>query len=81
MSHIETRLLGCKTKQPLSFIVCGQFISRAGFIHHRRMFDENVLIMITEGTIYKLTRQGAYRFRRAVYPAARRRGAFRISLL
>lgn len=52
MLLIEPRLLGCKTKQPLTFIVCGQFISRAGFIHHRRIFDENVLIMITEGTIY-----------------------------
>ena len=54
MLLFEPRLLGCKTKQPLSFIVCGQFISRAGFIHHRRIFDENVLIMITEGTIYIL---------------------------
>ena len=46
------RMLGCKTVRPLSFTVCGQFISRSGFIHHRRLFDENVLIMITEGTIY-----------------------------
>ena len=52
MSHNEPRLLGCKTTKPLSFIVCGQFMSRSGFIHHRRLFDENVLIMMTEGTIY-----------------------------
>lgn len=48
----KPRLLGCKTKAPLSFSVCGQLISPSGFLHHRRCFDENVLIMVTEGTLY-----------------------------
>lgn len=51
-SQNQRRLLGCKTKSPLSFSVCGQLVSPSGFIHHRRRFDENVLIMITEGTLY-----------------------------
>lgn len=51
-SQSKWRLLGCKTKSPLSFSVCGQLVSPSGFIHHRRRFDENVLIMITEGTLY-----------------------------
>ena len=49
---IHNRMLGCMTKAPLSFSVCGQLISPSGFLHHRRRFDENVLIMITEGTLY-----------------------------
>lgn len=48
----KPRIFGCKTKNPLSFSVCGQLISPSGFLHHRRCFDENVLIMITEGTLY-----------------------------
>ncbi|MGN0666529.1 MAG: AraC family transcriptional regulator [Huintestinicola sp.] len=51
-THPDTRILGCKTKAPLSFSVCGQLISPSGFVHHRRCFGENVLIMITEGTLY-----------------------------
>ncbi|MGN0326488.1 MAG: AraC family transcriptional regulator [Lachnospiraceae bacterium] len=46
------RIFGCKTKNPLKFSACGQFMSPSGFIHHRRRFDENVLIIITEGTLY-----------------------------
>lgn len=52
MLKSKPRLLGCKTKNPLSFSLCGQFISPDGFIHHRRRFDENVLIMMTEGSLY-----------------------------
>ena len=54
MSEIkhELRLLGCKAGAPLSFTVCGQLISPSGFLHHRRRFDENVLLMLTEGTLY-----------------------------
>ncbi|MGN0599815.1 MAG: AraC family transcriptional regulator, partial [Oscillospiraceae bacterium] len=48
----KPRIFGCKTKAPLKFSVCGQFISPSGFVHHRRSFDENVLIMVTEGTLY-----------------------------
>ncbi len=46
------RIFNCKTTQPLIYDVCGQLISPAGFLHHRRIFDYNVLIMITEGTLY-----------------------------
>ena len=52
MNHDMPRIFGCKTKEPLHFSVCGQFISPAGFLHQRRLFDVNVLIMITEGTLY-----------------------------
>lgn len=48
----QIRVFGCKTKAPLKFSVCGQLISPSGFVHHRRCFDENVLIMVTEGTLY-----------------------------
>lgn len=60
ISDTEPRLLGCKTKTPLSFSVCGQLISPSGFIHHRRRFDENVLIMVTEGSLY-ITANGTER--------------------
>lgn len=52
MTENKPRLFGCKTKTPLRFSVCGQLISPSGFVHCRRSFDENVLIMITEGTLY-----------------------------
>lgn len=51
-NHTEPRIFGCKTKAPLCFAVCGQLNSPSGFLHHRRCFDENVLIMITEGTLF-----------------------------
>lgn len=46
------RLFGCKTELPLSFSACGQLVSPSGFLHHRRRFDKDVLIMVTEGTLY-----------------------------
>lgn len=49
---VQPRILGCKTKYPLRFSVCGQLVSPSEFTHHRRRFDENVLIMVTEGTLY-----------------------------
>ncbi|MGN0637103.1 MAG: AraC family transcriptional regulator [Huintestinicola sp.] len=48
----KPRIFGCKTNDPIKFLVCGQLISPSGFLHHRRSFDENVLIMVTEGTLY-----------------------------
>lgn len=48
----KPRIFGCKTKAPLKFSVCGQLISPSGFVHNCRSFDENVLIMVTEGTLY-----------------------------
>lgn len=52
ITHTKPRIFGCKTDASLRFSVCGQLISPSGFVHHRRSFDENVLIMITEGTLY-----------------------------
>lgn len=52
MNHDTPRILGCKTKEPLHFSVCGQLLSPAGFLHQRRCFDVNVLIMVTEGTLF-----------------------------
>lgn len=52
MSHepISPRLMCCREKT-LRFSACGQLVSPEGFLHHRRRFDENVLILITEGTL------------------------------
>lgn len=47
-------------EKTLCFSACGQLISPAGFVHHRRRFEENVLIMITEGTLF-ITANGAPR--------------------
>ncbi|MGN0578941.1 MAG: AraC family transcriptional regulator [Ruminiclostridium sp.] len=52
IKQTKPRFFGCKTKSPLRFSVCGQLISPAGFLHYRRSFDENVLIMVTEGTLF-----------------------------
>lgn len=48
----KPRVFGCKTNRPLKFSVCGQLISLSGFTHQHRCFDENVLIAVTEGTLY-----------------------------
>ena len=40
------------TKSPLEYSVCGQLISRDGFLHHRRSFEWNVLILVTEGALH-----------------------------
>ncbi len=37
---------------PLRYFSCGNLISKQEFLHHRRSFDMNVLIMINEGTLY-----------------------------
>lgn len=42
---------------PLRFSACGQMISPSGFQHHRRRFEENVLIIITEGWLH-ITAEG-----------------------
>lgn len=55
MSYItqtKPRIFGSNTKAPLRFSACGQLISPSGFVHHRRCFEENVLIIVTEGTFY-----------------------------
>ncbi len=47
-----TRIFGCKAKAPLHYAVCGQLLSPAGFLHHRRNFAYHVLILVTEGTLF-----------------------------
>jgi len=37
---------------PLRYFSCGNLISKQEFLHHRRNFDMNVLIMVVEGTLY-----------------------------
>lgn len=37
---------------PLKYYSCGNLISKQDFLHHRRNFDMNVLIMVKEGTLY-----------------------------
>jgi len=36
----------------ISMCACGQMISPGGFIHHKRNFDQNVLILISEGILH-----------------------------
>ena len=40
------------TTQPLIYDVCGQLISKDGFLHHKRTFDQNVFILVTEGQLH-----------------------------
>lgn len=40
------------TTNPLHFSTCGQLLSRDGFLHHKRCFDQNVLILVTEGILH-----------------------------
>jgi AraC-like DNA-binding protein len=37
---------------PLRYYTCGNLISKQEFLHHRRNFEMNVLIMVKEGTLY-----------------------------
>lgn len=37
---------------PLKYIGCGNLISKQEFLHQKRNFDENVLILIKEGTLH-----------------------------
>ena len=48
----NARILCCKTQLPLKYDVCGQLISPDGFLHHRRSFEYNVLIAVTEGVLH-----------------------------
>ena len=49
------RYFASQTKAPLTFSVCGQLISKDNFLHHRRCFDQHVLILVTEGTLHITT--------------------------
>lgn len=37
---------------PIRYFSCGNLISKQEFLHHKRNFDMNVLIMVKEGTLY-----------------------------
>lgn len=50
--NISARTLCCKTERPLKYDICGQLISPDGFLHHRRSFEYNVLIAVTEGILH-----------------------------
>lgn len=41
-----------ETKRPLTYLACGQLVSRDGFRHPCGCFDRDVLILVTEGTLY-----------------------------
>lgn len=57
MTDHAIRYFSSTTDRPLSCDVCGQLISRDGFLHQRRTLSINVLILVTEGTLY-LTANG-----------------------
>ena len=40
------------TDAPLSYSVCGQLMSKDGFLHHKRNFEWNVLILVMEGCLH-----------------------------
>ncbi len=41
-----------QTSNPLNYITCGNLISQDGFVHLRRNFNVNVLILVQEGVLY-----------------------------
>ena len=45
------RYICCGSEQAVRFNVCGQLVCPDGFLHTRRTFDLNVLIIVTEGTL------------------------------
>ncbi len=46
------RYIECKSERDIRFDVCGQLVNSDGFLHIKRTFDLNVLIIVTEGTLY-----------------------------
>ena len=46
------RFFSLNTDTPLTYDVCGQLISKDGFLHHRRCFEWNVFILVTEGQLH-----------------------------
>ena len=46
------RIFGIKEKNPLNYLVCGQLVTKDGFLHMKRTISENVLILVTEGTLF-----------------------------
>ncbi len=54
------RCLNFPMAKPLEYSVCGQLISKDGFLHHRRTFEHHVLIFVTEGTLHITANGVAY---------------------
>ena len=54
------RYFSINTISPLSFSSCGQLLSRDGFLHHRRCFEQNVLIFVTEGVLHITAAEQSY---------------------
>ena len=46
------RCLNLAMVKPLEYSVCGQLLSKDGFLHHRRTFEHHVLIFVTEGILH-----------------------------
>lgn len=46
------RYFELNTSAPLNYVVCGQLLSKDGFLHMRRNFGDNVLILVLEGTLF-----------------------------
>lgn len=46
------RYFTAQTSNPLNYSVCGNLISRNGFLHDRRILDIDVLILVLEGTLW-----------------------------
>lgn len=46
------RYFSFENSNHIDVTACGQLVSRADFLHQRRCFDENVLILVTRGTLY-----------------------------
>lgn len=54
------RYFGSDTEKPITYSACGQLVSKDGFVHHRRCFEYDVLILVTEGTLYITTGGNSY---------------------
>lgn len=52
MTTPTPRFFELHTDRPLTYDVCGQLISKDGFLHHRRTFDLSVFILVTEGQLH-----------------------------
>ncbi len=48
MTMPAPRYFTLHTDKPLIYDVCGQLISKGNFLHHRRTFDLNVFILVTQ---------------------------------
>lgn len=46
------RYFKSSVKQPMKYLTSGNLMSRDGFLHNRRTLDNNVLIMVKEGTLF-----------------------------